>query len=190
MEEEFHVADVVHFCSLSLLSFFPSTATAVTTTMASLHFNNKTSADVELTATAGTSSPDETPMFDDNVSHVPEKYRGTPADKQDMAILGKEQVLRVGNPSDIAAVHVLTVLSEISVSLPCLASHLHVWPAGKAYFRTRHLLFACCFLSSDNYRYLIFSLINGGTALLFWGFIACAVGQSLVYASLAEMASM
>ena len=38
--------------------------------------------------------------------------------------------------------------------------------------------------------YLFFVLTDGGTALLFWGFVACATGQTLVYASLAEMASM
>ncbi|KAK4574837.1 hypothetical protein LTR86_001679 [Recurvomyces mirabilis] len=38
--------------------------------------------------------------------------------------------------------------------------------------------------------YLAFVLTDGGTALLFWGFIACAIGQTAVYASLAEMASM
>ena len=38
--------------------------------------------------------------------------------------------------------------------------------------------------------YLGFILVDGGTALLFWGFIACATGQTAVYASLAEMASI
>ncbi|KAK5163867.1 uncharacterized protein LTR77_010261 [Saxophila tyrrhenica] len=38
--------------------------------------------------------------------------------------------------------------------------------------------------------YLSFVLTDGGTALLFWGFIACAIGQTAVYASLAEMASI
>jgi choline transport protein len=38
--------------------------------------------------------------------------------------------------------------------------------------------------------YLGFVLLDGGTALLFWGFIACAIGQTAVYASLAEMASI
>lgn len=36
----------------------------------------------------------------------------------------------------------------------------------------------------------VFVLIDGGLALLFWGFIAVMIGQSFVYASLAEMASM
>lgn len=35
-----------------------------------------------------------------------------------------------------------------------------------------------------------FVLIDGGTADLFWGFIVAACGMSLVYASIAEMASM
>ncbi|KAK5080003.1 hypothetical protein LTS08_008914 [Lithohypha guttulata] len=38
--------------------------------------------------------------------------------------------------------------------------------------------------------YLGFVLVNGGTGLLFWGSIVCALGQTLVYASIAEMASM
>lgn len=39
-------------------------------------------------------------------------------------------------------------------------------------------------------RYLGFVLVDGGTGLLFWGFIAVAAVQTLVYASIAEMASM
>jgi amino acid permease len=35
-----------------------------------------------------------------------------------------------------------------------------------------------------------FVLTDGGTALLFWGFIVIGLGMMLVYASLAEMASM
>jgi choline transport protein len=35
-----------------------------------------------------------------------------------------------------------------------------------------------------------FVLVDGGLPLLFWGFIICACGQTLVYASIAEMASM
>ena len=37
---------------------------------------------------------------------------------------------------------------------------------------------------------LLFPLTDGGTALLFWGMLALITGMSLVYASLAEMASM
>lgn len=53
-----------------------------------------------------------------------------------------------------------------------------------------HLPSARRFPHSDHGSYLYFPLIDGGTPLLFWGFIACAVAQTLVYASLAEMASM
>ncbi|KAJ9613052.1 hypothetical protein H2200_002993 [Cladophialophora chaetospira] len=35
-----------------------------------------------------------------------------------------------------------------------------------------------------------FVLIDGGTALLFWGLIVCILGMTCVYASIAEMASM
>ena len=38
--------------------------------------------------------------------------------------------------------------------------------------------------------YLYFVLTDGGTGLLFWGFIAVAIGMFLVYCSIAEMASM
>jgi len=34
------------------------------------------------------------------------------------------------------------------------------------------------------------ALVNGGTAGLFWGYLAAVVGLTLVYASIAEMASM
>ena len=33
-------------------------------------------------------------------------------------------------------------------------------------------------------------LVDGGTALMFWGYIAVAISMSLVYLSIAEMASM
>lgn len=39
-------------------------------------------------------------------------------------------------------------------------------------------------------RLFTFVLIDGGTALLFWGFIVVALGMLMVYASVAEMASM
>ena len=47
-------------------------------------------------------------------------------------------------------------------------------------------------LGDADYRSSVFSFIltDGGTALLFWGFIVIGLGMMLVYASLAEMASM
>ena len=33
-------------------------------------------------------------------------------------------------------------------------------------------------------------LIDGGTALMFWGFVAVSISMSMVYSSIAEMASM
>lgn len=61
-----------------------------------------------------------------------------------------------------------------------LGGHPHVRNDSSASYRPR--------LTID--RYLGFVLVNGGTGLLFWGFIVCAIGQTLVYASIAEMASM
>lgn len=72
--------------------------------MASLHLNNKDIADVELTEARGMSESNAAKVFDDGISHVPEKYRGTSADKRDMTVMGKKQVLRVGIPSEIEAV--------------------------------------------------------------------------------------
>jgi hypothetical protein len=72
--------------------------------MASLHLNNKEIADIELTAAPGTSSPIAAKIFDDGISHVPEKYRGTSADQRDMIVMGKKQVLRVSIPSEVVVV--------------------------------------------------------------------------------------
>jgi hypothetical protein len=62
--------------------------------MAALHLNKEDIADIELSE-ASAASPNGTKVFDDNVSHVPEKYRGTAADRRDMTVMGKKQVLRV-----------------------------------------------------------------------------------------------
>jgi len=43
--------------------------------------------------------------------------------------------------------------------------------------------------TADEDRYLGFILVDGGTPLLFWGFIACAIGQTAVYASLSGWSS-
>lgn len=62
--------------------------------MAALHLNKDDQTDIELTEASAT-SPNGTKVFDDNVSHVPERYRGTAADRHDMTVMGKKQVLRV-----------------------------------------------------------------------------------------------
>ncbi|RMD43711.1 hypothetical protein DV735_g1452, partial [Chaetothyriales sp. CBS 134920] len=92
--------------------------------------------------------------FDDE--HVAAKYRGTDADRHEMEMLGKKQVLRRN----------FNFLTMLGFASTCIAS----W--------------------EGILTYLTFILIDGGTPLLFWGFIACAIGQTLVYASIAEMASM
>ena len=64
--------------------------------MASLHLDNKQMRDVDVSDTPG-SPPEGEDVFDDRVSHVAEKFRGTSADKRDMMVMGKKQVLRVRN---------------------------------------------------------------------------------------------
>ena len=50
--------------------------------MASLHLDEK-----EISTSAN--------VVDERISNVAERYRGTDADKHDMTVLGKKQVLRV-----------------------------------------------------------------------------------------------
>ena len=67
-------------------------------TMSTLRLNHGKTAAVELTDTQGTPSPNGAEKFDDTGNPVAEKYRGTDADRHDMAVMGNRQVLRVGNP--------------------------------------------------------------------------------------------
>ena len=102
-------------------------------------------------------SPEPKPrVFDDAVSNIPVKYRGTTADVKDMSVLGKKQVLRRN----------FSFITMLGFASTCVAS----W--------------------EGTLSYLGFVLVDGGTGLLFWGSIACSIGQALVYASIAEMASV
>jgi hypothetical protein len=67
-------------------------------TMSALRPNHGKTATVELTDTQSTPSPNGAEKFDDNGNPVAEKYRGTDADRHDMAVMGNRQVLRVGHP--------------------------------------------------------------------------------------------
>lgn len=71
-------------CILPLLRSCSEKSAATISNMA---VNNKEVGNVQLTE-----APD---VFDDSISHVPDKYKGTDADRHDMNILGKKQVLRV-----------------------------------------------------------------------------------------------
>ncbi|KAL6241072.1 hypothetical protein RBB50_011975 [Rhinocladiella similis] len=123
--------------------------------MASLHLDSKQMRAAEPSSEPG-SPPDEFDVFDEGVSHVAEKFRGTSADKRDMMVMGKKQVLRRN----------FNFVTMLGFASTCIAS----W--------------------EGILTYLGFVLTDGGLPLLFWGFIACAIGQTLVYASIAEMASM
>lgn len=59
--------------------------------------HGKTAA-VELTNAQGSPLPNSQEKFDDTGNPVAEKYKGTDADRHDMAVMGNRQVLRVGNP--------------------------------------------------------------------------------------------
>lgn len=98
---------------------------AIVVIMNWLHLRERKVADTEFTAAARTSSPTTRELFDDGISNVPEKYRGTAADRHDMAVMGNKQVLRVSIPNDIATVLALNLSSETSLLSPCSALHLH-----------------------------------------------------------------
>ncbi|KAN0082207.1 Amino acid permease domain containing protein [Elaphomyces granulatus] len=88
--------------------------------------------------------------------HVAAKYLGTVTDKNDMSVLGREQVLRRN-------------------------------------FRFVSILgFGCTLIATWEVILTLLTpgLTDGGTAGLIWGFVLVAIGFFLVFASLAEMASM
>ncbi|KAL1305761.1 hypothetical protein AAFC00_007340 [Neodothiora populina] len=90
------------------------------------------------------------------IESVPLKYRGTRADKRDMHVLGKDQVLRRNFKFLTILGFASTVIASWELLLPLFS----------------------------------FALTDGGTAILFWGFIVLTFVMLLVYASIAEMASM
>ena len=89
-------------------------------------------------------------------STVPEEYRGTAANRHDMVLLGKKQVLRRN-------FKLLTMLGFASSVMAAWEIELVI---------------------------SIYALTDGGTAVIFWGLIIGTIGMTMVYASLAEMASM
>lgn len=93
--------------------------------MGSIHLNKENISDVTEAPASG--PPDGTKVFGESISNVPEKYRGTTADRRDMTVLGKKQVLRVSISTEIAGAHALMIAhSEISASSLCSASHQRV----------------------------------------------------------------
>jgi len=71
-----------------------------------------------------------------------------------------------------------------------LRKHGHVHMGIPASVRQNHPLYPHFAPELTKHSFVSFVLTNGGTANLFWGFIVCTIGLLLVYASLAEMASM
>lgn len=85
------------------------------------------------------SSREDAGIFDNSVSHVPEKYRGTSADMHDMSVLGKKQVLRVSEDAPISGGEITDLNSEISALSPCWVLPRHVSPVGKEFYRKSRL---------------------------------------------------
>jgi hypothetical protein len=124
---------------------------------------------------------------------VAEKWTGTNADKSDMERLHLEQVLRVRFSCKIDWIQSQWLMLIIPAKL---------WPVNNVWVcldPTLHLgVCACvCFSIQDtifwlltSIRALSLSLLNGGTAGLFWNFIVACIGFVPVYCSIAELGSM
>lgn len=90
--------------------------------MASLHPDDK---GIETTAST---------VLDESISVIPDKYHGTAADRHEMSMLGKKQVLRVGPIIPHALDYALTSLpSAISRSSRCSALPQRVSAPGKGF---------------------------------------------------------
>lgn len=113
--------------------------------------------------------------FEYDVS-VPARYRGTSADQRDMAVLGKKQVLRVSTRDEYSL-----------VSGPYLIKILQ-----RNFKFVTMLGFASTVMASWEVLLVLFklTLMTGGFANLFWGFLVNVCGMLFVYASIAELASM
>lgn len=107
------------------------------------------------------STPDYAESASDKLDHVvdnavPERYRGTDQDRQDMIVQGKQQELRRNFK--------LLTMTGFASMVVC------AWEGLLPLFN--------------------YVLLDGGTALMFWGFICVGVSMSFVYLSVAEIASM
>lgn len=87
---------------------------------------------------------------------VPERYRGTDQDRQDMIVQGKQQELRRNFK--------LLTMTGFASMVVC------AWEGLLPLFN--------------------YVLLDGGTALMFWGFICVGITMAMVYLSVAEIASM
>lgn len=103
----------------TLLSTFQAAqaTAAATVIMAALHTDK--AANVNF-SDAGSDSPNGSKVFDTSISNVPEKFRGTDADRKDMSVLGKKQVLRVSRSLQRTIHLMLTVQAKFQL-------HHHAW---------------------------------------------------------------
>lgn len=99
--------------------------------MDSLHVRDKESTSF---AAEELSSGNGTPIYDQNISAVASKFRGTSADEHDMAILGKKQVLRVSALRNmLGCMAYADDHSETSDFLPCLVLLPRASQVGRVY---------------------------------------------------------
>ena len=96
-------------------------------------------------------------MYDDEPGTVAKRYQGTAADKRDMQVLGKQQVLRRN----------FRFITMLGFGSTVICSWEVVLPYGICcyFFET------CNGVTDEVSSVFTFVLIDGGTALLFWGFI-------------------
>lgn len=122
-----------------------------------------------------TMNQEDLKRFEYDVS-VPAKYRGTTADQRDMAMLGKKQVLRVSIWGTLCAVSLLWLIKSLQRNFKFVTM----------------LGFASTVMASWEVLLVLFklTLLTGGFANLFWGFLVNVCGMLFVYASIAELASM
>jgi len=119
------------------------------------------------------------------------KLGGTNNDEHDMAMLGRTQVLNVRDRRIQKCCQHITYTGTAQLPLHldfgiCLYPDEHL--GDRIDVRTSELKFGAVILMCN--RTSFFGLLNGGTAGLIWGYLIVWVGYMLVFASIAEMASM
>lgn len=78
--------------------------------MGSLHITSKDASHGSYTEPETAVSPK---LFDDGISNVPTKYRGTDQDKLEMTALGKKQVLRVSAQLEVCLLQLMIDVAQL-----------------------------------------------------------------------------
>jgi hypothetical protein len=115
-----------------------------------------------------------------SIECVQRAYQGTAADRREMRMLGKQQVLR-------RQFKFVTMLGFASTVSKCKKQHVTA--------ASKYTMLICYLLSKVvawEFVLLVspFDLVDGGTPAVFWGLLLSPIVMLPVYASLAEVASM